>query len=95
MIELNKGTRKKLVIVGTLGIPHGKSSAARALVAGTFPVIDKPTPDDEFEEETIDDVSGAVPVKSGDLPVAAEENRHSPAEDGSAFAAPDADAPFF
>ena len=51
MIELNKGTRKKLVIVGTLGIPHGKPSAARALVAGTFPVIDKPTPDDEFEEE--------------------------------------------
>ena len=58
--------------MGTLGIPHGQQSAARALVAGTFLVIDKPTPDEEFEEELIDDVSGAVPVLSGNLPVAVE-----------------------
>ena len=37
MIELNKGTRKKLVSVGTLGMPHGKTSAARALRGWDFP----------------------------------------------------------
>jgi hypothetical protein len=76
MIELNKGTRKKLVIVGAIGIPHGQQNSARALVAGTFPAIDKPTLDDEFEEEGADDVSGGLPAVSGELPMTADENRH-------------------
>ena len=60
-------------------------------MAGTFPTIDKPTPDEEFEEETIDDVGGAIPVLSGDLPVVTQDDHQCRTDDGNAFAAPDAD----
>ena len=58
-MEQNKGSRKKLVIVGTIGIPHGQQQSTRVLTAGTYLANDKPIPDDDFEEIGVGDVSGA------------------------------------
>ena len=41
LMEQNREPHKKLVIVGTIGIPHGQQ-ATRELTAGTFLAIEKP-----------------------------------------------------
>jgi len=87
MMEHNKGSRKKLVIVGTIGIPHGQQPI-RVLTAGTFPAIDKPIPDDDFEEVDAGDMSGDLPVVSGGIPMAVDEHRRCQASECGAFVAP-------
>jgi hypothetical protein len=74
MIEQSKGSRKKLVIVGTLGIPHGQPTT-QELTAGTVPAIEKPMSDEQFEDIKVGDVSGDFPVLSGALPMTVDEDR--------------------
>ena len=78
MMEQSRGSQKKLIIVGTIGIPHGQQPT-RALTAGTFLVVEKPVSDEHFEDISFPsvistgDVSGDLLAVSGAFPMAVDE----------------------